>query len=62
MEKIIIHDMTGENPNKTKTVTYNEKTKEAKQVTSENFAIIGDHIVTIGVGRGSFDTFHCFKF
>lgn len=62
MEKIIIHNMTGENPNKTKTVICDEKAKEAKHVTSENFAIIGDNIVTIGVGRGSFDTLHCFKF
>ena len=62
MEKIIIHDMTGENTNKTKTVICNEKAKEAKHVTSENFAVIGDNIVTIGVGRGSFDTLHCFKF
>jgi len=61
MEKIIIHDLTGENPNKTKTVIYNEKTKEAKQVKSENFAIIGDNIVTIGIGRGSVEAWHCFK-
>ena len=54
--------MTGENPNKTKKVIGNENTKEAKHVTSENFAVIGDNIVTIGVGRGSFDTLHCFKF
>ena len=62
MEKIIIHDMTGENPNKTKMVICDENAKEAKHVTSENFAVIGDNIVTIGVGRGSFDTLHCFKF
>lgn len=61
MKKIIIHDMTYDNPNKTKTVIYNENTKEAKHVTHENLAIIGDNMVTIGIGRGSVDVLHCFK-
>lgn len=61
MKKIIIHDITGKNPNETKTVICNENTKEAKHATSENLAIIGDNMVTIGVGRGSVDVLHCFK-
>ena len=61
MKKIIIHDMTDGNHNKTKTVTYNENTKEAKHVTPENLEIIGDNMVIIGVGRGSIDVLHCFK-
>ena len=59
MKKIIIHDMT--DTNKTKTVICNENTKEAKHDTPENVAIIGDNMVTIGVGRGSVDVLHCFK-
>lgn len=61
MKKIIIHDMTGKNPNETKTVICDEKTKEAKHATPENVAIIGDNMVTIGIGRGSVDVLHCFK-
>lgn len=61
MKKIIMHDMTDANPNKTKTVIYDENTKEAKHATSEKLAIIGDNMVTIGIGRGSIDVLHCFK-
>ena len=61
MKKIIIHDMTDGNHNKTKTVICNENTKEAKHATPEKLAIIGDNMVTIGVGRGSVDVLHCFK-
>lgn len=61
MKKIIIHDMTDENPNKTKTVIYNENTKEAKHAISEKLAAIGDNMVAIGIGRGSVDVLHCFK-
>lgn len=61
MKKIIIHDMTDANHDKTKTVIYNKNTKEAKHATPENLAIIGDNMVTIGVGRGSVDVLHCFK-